>query len=141
MLTDSLDGIAARALKQFTRIGALMDPIADKLMGLSALGLLTWSRKLPLWLLVLVIFREVCIFSAVALLDRSHRTYEIRPTRFGKYSTFFLAVTTVFALVQSVREFSGPMLMALSLVTAECVVVSWAQYLARFVGLMRVRRA
>ena len=47
MITDILDGIAARALKQFTRIGAILDPVADKLLGASALGLLCWSRRLP----------------------------------------------------------------------------------------------
>ena len=40
MITDWLDGIAARMLRQFTAIGAILDPLADKLLGLSALVLL-----------------------------------------------------------------------------------------------------
>src|SRR3954470_9462077 len=138
MVTDVLDGIAARALKQFTRIGAIMDPIADKLMGVAALGLLCWSHRLPMWLVWLVLFRETCIFSSIAILDRNGRSYAIRPTRFGKYSTFFLTATIIFALVQGARDIgSTPAEIALALVAAQCVLVSWAQYLAIFIGLMR----
>ena len=138
MVTDVLDGIAARALKQFTRLGAIMDPIADKAMGLAALGLLCWSRRLPVWLLYLLLFRETCIFSAIAILTRTGRGYAIRPTRFGKYATFFLTATIIFALVQGAREVgTSPAEIALALVAAQCIVISWAQYLATFIELMR----
>ena len=138
MITDLLDGIAARALKQFTKIGAIMDPIADKLMGLSAMGLLCFTHRLPWWLLGVLLFREVCIFSAIGILDATGRSYAIRPTRFGKYSTFFVTATTIFALVQGARDVgTTPALIALGLVAAECILVSWAQYLTLFVQLMR----
>lgn len=138
MLTDVLDGIAARALKQFTRIGAIMDPIADKLMSLAALGLLCWSHRLPVWILYLLLFREACIFSAIAILTRTGRSYAIRPTRFGKYATFFLAATIVFSLVQGARDIgTTPAAIALALVAAQCIVLSWAQYLSVFIDLMR----
>ncbi|HET7787151.1 MAG TPA: CDP-alcohol phosphatidyltransferase family protein [Myxococcales bacterium] len=138
MVTDWLDGIAARALKQFTKIGAMMDPVADKLLGLSGLGVLTWTHRLPAWLLWLMVFREVCIFSAIGILTRTGRRYDIRPTRFGKYSTAFLTVTIIFGLVQGAREAPlGAPLIALALLSAQCIVVSWAQYLAIFIELMR----
>lgn len=138
MITDWLDGIAARALKQFTHIGAIMDPIADKLLGLSGMAVLCWTHRLPAWLLWLLVFREVCIFSAIGILNYTGRSYDIRPTRFGKYSTAFLTVTIIFALVQSAREVTlGPPSIALALISAQCIVVSWAQYLAIFIDLMR----
>ena len=141
MVTDWLDGIAARLLKQFTALGAILDPIADKLLGLSALVLLCWSQRLPRWLLGLLVFRELCILSAIGILTRSGRTYAIRPTRFGKYSTAALAATTVLALVQGATEVAAPtrpLIIALAIVAAECVLVSWAQYLWLFVRLMRL---
>lgn len=138
MITDWLDGVAARMLKQFTRIGALLDPIADKMLGLAALGLLCWSHRLPYWMLWLLVFREVCIFSAIAILDGTGRSYDIRPTRFGKYSTAFLYATVLFALVQQARAVGkSPAEIALALVSAQCIVISWAQYLAMFIELMR----
>src|SRR3954451_18596840 len=142
MITDVLDGMAARLLKQFTKIGAALDPIADKLMGIAALGLLCWTHRLPLWLLALMVFREACIFTAIWLLTHTGRSYVIRPTRFGKYSTFFVAATTIFALVQGARDAgTTPALIALALVAAECILVSWAQYLAMFIELMRAEPA
>ena len=138
MVTDWLDGIAARALKQFTRIGALLDPIADKLFGVTALALLCWAHRLPWWMLYLLLFRELCIASAIAILERTGRSYAIRPTRFGKYATFFLTGTIIFALVQGARDVgSTPAEIALALVAAQCIFVSWAQYLAIFIDLMR----
>ncbi len=141
-VTDVLDGIAARALRQFTRLGAILDPLADKAMGMAALVLLSWSHRLPSWLLFVVLFRELCIFTAIGLLDRTGRSYQIRPTRFGKYSTFFLAATTFVALVLHARETGhSAALIALTLVAAESVVISWGQYLWIWIGLMRKPRA
>lgn len=141
-VTDVLDGIAARALKQFTRIGAILDPLADKAMGMAALVLLSWSHLLPRWLLFLVLAREICIFTAIGLLDRTGRSYQIRPTRFGKYSTFFLAATTFSALLVRARNSGQPAaLVALTLLAGECVLISWAQYLWIWIGLMRQPRA
>ena len=138
MATDWLDGIAARALKQFTRIGAIMDPIADKLMSVAALVVICWSHRLPMWFLVLVLFREAAIFTAIGILTRTGRSYAIRPTRLGKYATFFTAATIIFALVQGARDIgSTPAEIALALVAAQCVLVSWAQYFAMFLDLMR----
>ena len=138
MVTDWLDGIAARMLKQFTALGAILDPVADKLISLTALVLLCWSGRLPRWLLWLLIFREVCIFAAIAILTATGRTYVIRPTRFGKYATAFLAATMILALIQGARGVPpGPAVISLALVSAQCIFLSWAQYLAMFIDLMR----
>jgi cardiolipin synthase (CMP-forming) len=141
MITDALDGILARALKQFTRIGAFLDPVADRLLGLAALVLLCWSRALPWWLLGVALFRDVCIVTAIWLLERTGRSYTVRPTRFGKYATAALAATTVLALVQGATEVAAPtrpLVVALALISAECVLISWAQYLWLFIRLMRL---
>jgi cardiolipin synthase len=89
-------------------------------------------------MLYLLLFREICIFSAIAILTRTGRSYAIRPTRFGKYATFFLTATIIFALAQAARGVgTTPAEIALALVAAECIFVSWAQYLAIFIDLMR----
>jgi cardiolipin synthase len=139
-VTDVLDGVLARALRQFTRWGAVMDPLADKALALVALALLTWSALLPPWLLGLALFKDACIFTAIWLLTKTGRTYEVRPTRFGKYTAFFLVATIVLALWQEARapsQAASPALLALCLITGLCVVLSWAQYLALLVVLMR----
>src|SRR5207302_10698352 len=120
--------------------GALLDPVADKLLGLAALVLLCWVRALPWWLLAVTLSRDICIFTAIWLLERTGRSYTVRPTRFGKYATAALAATTVLALVQGATEVPAPtrpLIIALALVAAECVVVRWAQYLWLLLRLLR----
>jgi cardiolipin synthase len=143
MVTDWLDGMLARMLKQFTRIGAILDPLADKALGLSALALLAWSGKLPWWLVWITVFREGCIFTAIWLLELYGRAYVVRPTRFGKYTTAAISATTVLALVSEAAPEAlvlQQVVLALALVSAELIVVSWAQYLWMFIRLMRVPR-
>src|SRR5262249_51449322 len=106
MATDALDGMLARALKQFTRIGAILDPLADKALGLLALP--PRARMLPWWLLWLPLSRDVCISPAIWLLEATGRSYPVRPIRLGKYATATLAATTVLALVQGATEAAAP---------------------------------
>src|SRR6266699_1060563 len=71
-ITDALDGVIARRSGQKTTLGAWLDPMADKLMLVSAFVVLTLpnvglANRLPLWLTALVISRDVCIVITVAI--------------------------------------------------------------------------
>ena len=61
-LTDALDGYVARHANQSTRLGAMLDPVADKLLAGSAYVVLTWSSvvscAIPVWLTVTLLFRD-----------------------------------------------------------------------------------
>ena len=59
MLTDALDGIIARKTNQITALGKLLDPIADKLSLVTLLGLFVSSGEIPLWVLAIIMFKEV----------------------------------------------------------------------------------
>ncbi len=139
-ITDVLDGALARLLRQFTRLGAVLDPVADKLLGLTAMSCLTFTHRMPLWLFVAALFRDTCITAAVYLLTRSGRSFPARPTRFGKYATFFLGATVFIALAHAASPATAdarPAIFALSVIAAECLAVSWAQYLWTWIKLMR----
>ena len=60
-LTDGLDGLLARRLRQRTLVGAYLDPIADKLLMATAFIVLSYVKIVPLWLTVLVISRDLFI--------------------------------------------------------------------------------
>jgi len=145
LVTDWLDGVMARALKQFSQLGALLDPIADKLMALSSLSVLCGTGRLPFWLLWLTLFREACIVIAIWLLERGGHPYVVRPTRFGKYASAGVGLAIILALVEgaasdAARAALSPFVVSMALVAAEFVVVSWAQYLWIFIRLMRAPR-
>jgi len=59
--TDRLDGYVARTCNQVTRLGMLLDPLADKLLISAALIVLVESHKLPSWIAAIVIAREMLI--------------------------------------------------------------------------------
>lgn len=67
-ITDGLDGYLARTLRQRSRFGALIDPLADKLLVLTAFFCLAYLDWIPLWLFALVIGRELLIVCGFLIL-------------------------------------------------------------------------
>jgi cardiolipin synthase (CMP-forming) len=140
--TDLLDGLAARLLDQKTRLGAFLDPVADKVLEACGLLALAGRGQIPWWLPILVLSRDGAQFLGAAWLRGTRHRVPIAPTRIGKYATFSLAATVLTALA---GEFIGapervaPFVAALGLLAAECVVVSWLQYFLYFVRSARER--
>lgn len=94
-LTDALDGYFARSRNERTRLGTLLDPLADKSLLLSSLILLTgpwgacFNPHLPVWYVLLVISRDVILISGAMLIHLTVGHTEVRPRLTGKLSTFF----------------------------------------------------
>jgi len=139
--TDVLDGLVARALHQHTRLGAFLDPIADKFLAACALFALAAAGRLPLWLPLLVVTRDVTLLAGAALLRTTRHAIPVAATRIGKYATFFLAATVVLALAGDFgaypRSEVTPYVAAMGLLAAECVALSFAQYFLFFVRAIR----
>lgn len=60
-ITDFVDGYIARKYNLVTNFGKFIDPVADKLLVLSAMTMLSWHRLLPAWIVVVVLFRELAV--------------------------------------------------------------------------------
>ncbi len=97
-LSDALDGFLARALKQKTLLGAILDPIADKLLTNSIYILGAYLDLLPDWLAVIVISRDVFILLGFLLLSLQTKRLEVRPTLLGKATTACQLSTVVVTL-------------------------------------------
>jgi cardiolipin synthase len=133
--TDLLDGLAARALDQRSRLGAFLDPIADKVLALCVLFALAARGRLPIWLPVLEASRDAAQLCAALWLHGFHRPLPAGPTRIGKYATFALAATALLALAEEFgasRAALAPWVASAGTVAACCVVVSWVQYFVWF---------
>lgn len=88
-LTDWLDGYLARALNQRSRIGQLLDPVADRLYILAIVGSLAIRGIIPWWLVIVLAARDVVIALLVPILHT--RGYSTLPVHFlGKAATFCL---------------------------------------------------
>lgn len=101
-ITDALDGLIARRAGQRTRLGALLDPMADKLLLVSTFVVLTapldMANRLPIWLTVLVISRDVLIVLTVAIINLAIERRVFYPSRLGKVATLVYIVTCAVTL-------------------------------------------
>ena len=102
-LTDAFDGLIARRSGQQTTLGAWLDPMADKLLVTTMFVMLTvpglgLTARLPLWLTVLVISRDLGIILTVAIVNLAVTRKTFRPTVLGKAATVVYIVTGVVAL-------------------------------------------
>jgi cardiolipin synthase (CMP-forming) len=98
--TDALDGLIARRAGQKTSLGAWLDPMADKLLLVTTFVVLTVPQtdllvRIPLWLTILVISRDVVIVITVAIVNIVMGVRTFRPTIWGKIATATYLVTCV----------------------------------------------
>jgi cardiolipin synthase len=99
-VTDALDGLIARLAHQKTDLGAWLDPAADKLLLVAAFVVLTLPNlglvnRIPLWLTILVISRDVGIVLTVAIVSLALGPRTFKPSLLGKAATAFFIVTCV----------------------------------------------
>lgn len=98
-LTDLLDGYIARTRGQKTRLGAFLDPVADKLLLTSAFVTLTYLRVIPFWITVVVVSRDLILTVGVLVIHISGGTVHPVPTWLGKASTVLQIATVLAAML------------------------------------------
>jgi cardiolipin synthase len=102
-VTDGLDGLIARRTGQKTALGAWLDPMADKLLLVTVFVMLTlpdlgFANRLPIWLTVLVISRDIAIVLTVAIVNLAIGRRTFHPSIYGKLATATYVVTGVVTL-------------------------------------------
>jgi cardiolipin synthase len=135
-VTDVLDGIIARRWRQKTSIGAVLDPLADKLLMTSSILILALPQMefiniIPRWLMILIIFRDVFILlvSLIVVLMIGWRTFT--PSPYGKASTFMQVLTVLAVLYVNWRHVVVPELNILFFMTGLMTALSGLHYLVR----------
>jgi cardiolipin synthase len=100
-VSDGIDGFVARQFNQRTQIGAVLDPIADKLLILASVVMLAWIKVLPLWLAALMVGRDFVIVVGALSFRLAIGPYAMAPTALGKLCTFFQFSLLVVLLAHS----------------------------------------
>lgn len=131
-LTDAVDGWVARHTNQVTRLGQMLDPVADKLLAGSAYVLLTWSSAvscpLPAWLTVTLLFRDGMQIVAVVIVNLTVGPHVFAPSWLGKLSTAANLVTGGAVLAVNAMGECPRTLLWLYLATLALLVASTAHY-------------
>lgn len=87
-ITDALDGFIARRFQLYTEFGAALDPLADKLITLTCLVILTFQGWVPLWLTLAIVVRDTVIVAGAFSYHHLFDEVDIHPTWLGKFHTF-----------------------------------------------------
>lgn len=87
--SDAVDGFLAKRFGWQSAFGAMLDPIADKLLLVTGFGLLTFLALLPWWLFALVLLRDVIIVAGAVTYHRLFGPFPMQPTRISKLNTVF----------------------------------------------------
>jgi cardiolipin synthase len=105
-LTDAFDGLLARRMDMKSRIGAYLDPIADKMLITVAYIALTFPQGqavvIPLWLTILALFRDFVIMVVAGVLYMVEGLREFPPSPLGKATTFAQVTTVAVVLMANV---------------------------------------
>jgi CDP-diacylglycerol--glycerol-3-phosphate 3-phosphatidyltransferase len=99
--TDWLDGHLARSTNQITRLGQLLDPIADKLLVTAVLVSLVGRQLVPAWMAVIIVCREIAITGLRAM--AADQRVIIPAEAFGKYKMFCLIVAALLLMLNVPR--------------------------------------
>jgi cardiolipin synthase len=111
--TDAFDGVAARQAGQKTTLGAWLDPAADKLLLVTTFVVLTLPNlglvnRIPIWLTVLIISRDVGIVLTVAIVSLAMGPRTFKPSLLGKAATAFFIVTCVVVMYYNYLGTTSP---------------------------------
>ena len=103
-MSDGLDGLLARTLKQQTILGQYLDPIADKLLLSTMFMVLSILHKIPWKFTVVVFSRDISILLASAVLYAIAGLRDFRPSIFGKANTFAQVAAVFFVLLFEINR-------------------------------------
>jgi cardiolipin synthase len=120
-LTDGLDGTIARVANQRTQLGAVLDPLADKLLLTTGFITLSVMHLIPLWVTIIVVSRDLILMLGTVVAQFTDTHVDISPTILGKSTTLIQLGTLVLVVFLASRQVDlsiiQPLLYAMAIVT------------------------
>jgi cardiolipin synthase len=137
-ISDGLDGYLAKNYGWQSRLGGFLDPAGDKLLVAWSFGTLAFLGNIPVWLAVIVIFRDVVIVAGSFLYHYLVKRLEGEPTRISKLNTALELIYLGFVMLQAwigwPPEITTTVLGAAVLIT---VVISGYDYVSNWIRTAR----
>lgn len=128
-VSDALDGYLAKRLNVQSRLGAILDPAADKLLLVSAYVMLTLLGHIPFWLVLVVVFRDLLIVGGYLLYTSHAGPVTMRPSIISKLNTLMQIALVAVILAQQAAGMAWLPVEALIYTVLATTVVSGAHYL------------
>lgn len=102
-VTDGIDGLLARKLGCQTALGAVLDPLADKLLVVSLFAIFTFKNFIPYWFAAIVIVRELILLSGAAFYRFMFGPVIFVPTMLSKINTCLLLLLLLLSLLNGMK--------------------------------------
>jgi cardiolipin synthase (CMP-forming) len=103
-ICDGVDGYIARRYNQRSELGAILDPLADKLLLVSGIVLLSFDWRyfdsIPLWLTCTIIGRDILILIGLVVIQITVGKVKVKPRIFGKVATVLQMIVVLWILLQ-----------------------------------------
>ena len=128
-ICDGVDGYIARHYNQWSELGAILDPLADKLLLVSGVVLLSFDHgpllgQIPLWLTITIIGRDLLILIGMVVIQITVGKVRARPHLIGKVATVLQMIAVVWLLLKWDEAFGARWILALTVGAAICTGVS-----------------
>ncbi len=135
-ISDLADGYIARNFQQKSPLGAMLDPLADKLLMSASYVTLGYFEKIPAWLAVVVISRDVVILGGIIVLKLFAVQVQIEPAQISKWATAAQILTVFLALWMQLSPFPAWFFLLSCWLTVILTVASWMVYMLRGLRLL-----
>ena len=132
-ICDGVDGYIARHYNQRSELGAVLDPLADKLLLVSGIILFTFNNEpyfgsIPLWLTGTIIGRDLLLMVGWAVIHSTVGKVTVRPRMLGKIATVLQMISIIWVLLQWDTQFHPAWFWSLTLGAAFCTGISGLLY-------------
>ena len=124
-ISEGLDGLLAKQYGWTSELGGLLEPIADKLLLVGAILVLGWLKELPVWLVVLAIFRDVLIVCGAISYHLMVERVKASPLPISKLNTL-LQLLLVFAVIVSYGLLPLPSWLLTGLIYLTALTTIWS---------------
>lgn len=135
-LSDGVDGLLARLLNQKSRLGAFLDPLADKFLLIAAFVILASRGFIPVWLTVTVITRDILILLGVLILFLTKQDIVIKPSILSKVNTCLQLVTVFMVLVGNHFNLFSSIIPIIYISTGVSTIASGLHYMRSWFQMM-----
>ena len=105
-VSDGLDGYLAKRNGWITRLGSFLDPLADKALLVCSYLALGWNGLLPIWLVALVLSRDLVILAGATAFHFLIGRFDAEPTLLSKTNTFAQIVLVLFVVIDQLVEWA-----------------------------------
>ncbi len=107
-ISDGLDGYIAKRFHLESRLGSILDPLADKTLLVSSYVMLMLLNHLPFWLMLTVVFRDLLIIGGYLIYTSMVGPVQMRPSWLSKFNTFMQISLVIVILTQQALKWMYP---------------------------------